>query len=82
MARRYRAGGLGYGHAKEALFEAIEARIGPARARYEALLAGGDEVEATLHDGARRARSLARATLSRVRLATGMGQHPRVASLP
>lgn len=71
LARRYRAGGLGYGHAKQELFEVIDARIAPARARYEALLADPRELDGVLEAGADRARAVARATLDRARQACG-----------
>ncbi len=77
LAERYRAGGLGYGHAKQALFEAMEARIGPARANYHALLADPAHLDDVLAAGAQRARTLAQATLARVRAATGMNAVPR-----
>ena len=78
LAARYRAPGLGYGHAKQALFEVMEARLGPARARYEALLADSTEVEAVLHAGAKRARTVASGVVARARAAAGFGSAPRV----
>jgi tryptophanyl-tRNA synthetase len=77
LAARYRAPGLGYGHAKEELFQVIEARIGPARDRYEHLLAHPAEIGGVLDDGARRARTIAAGVLSRAREAAGFGRAPR-----
>lgn len=77
LARRYRAGGLGYGHAKQELFEVMDARLGPARERYEALMADPDRVVAILEDGAARARPVARGVLERVRDAIGVHPTPR-----
>ncbi len=71
LAARYRAPGLGYGHAKQALFEAMEARLGAPRERYEALLARPEELEDILQDGAVRAQRLARSTMQKVREACG-----------
>lgn len=71
LAARYRAGGLGYGHAKQELFEVMDARLAPARARYEALLADPAALDPVLEDGAARARAVARATIDRVRQAAG-----------
>ncbi len=71
LAARYRAPGLGYGHAKQALFEAMEARLAAPRERYEALLTRPEELEEILQDGAVRAQHLARNTMQRVREACG-----------
>lgn len=76
LAARYRAGGLGYGHAKQELFELIEVRFGPARETYEALLQDEDRMEAILRRGAYRARAEARATLARCRAAVGLRARP------
>ncbi len=73
MAKKYRAGGYGYGHAKEALFEKIETRFADARVRFEALLKDPPQVEAILAKGAAKARPIARRTLNRARAACGLG---------
>ena len=72
LAARYRAGGMGYGHAKQALFEVMEESLAPARARYAELEADPGYVDEVLTSGAERARSLASATLGRVREAVGL----------
>ena len=38
LARKLRAGGYGWGHAKQDLYEALEAELGPTRERFEALV--------------------------------------------
>lgn len=78
LAARYRAGGLGYGHAKQELYEVLEATLGPARERFEALLADEAALDRTLAHGAERARVHARATLRRVRDACGQHPSPRM----
>lgn len=77
LAARYRAPGLGYGHAKQELFEVMDAQLAPARERYEALLAEPDRLDAVLADGAHRARRLALSVLGRARDACGLGRAPR-----
>ncbi len=72
LATQYRAGGLGYGHAKQALFEVVDAQLADARERYDHLMANPDEVRQVLSEGADRARTTARATLDRVRSAAGL----------
>ena len=72
LADRYRAGGLGYGHAKQELFELVNSQLQAPRERYDALMAKPEEVREILDDGASRARAIARATLDRVRGAVGL----------
>lgn len=74
MAKRYRAGGYGYGHAKLALLEQIERTFSPARRRYHHFLANPEEVEAVLAAGAAKARPIAREVLARARAACGLPQ--------
>jgi len=72
MRERYGAGGMGYGHAKQALFECVDAELAEARERYEALMADPDAIEEVLSQGARRARAQAMKTLGRVRARVGL----------
>ena len=71
LAERYRAGNFGYGHAKQALFEAMDAHVAPARERYTALMQDTDELEEFLMAGAAKARKKAREVLNRARSAVG-----------
>ena len=72
LAERYRAGGLGYGYAKQELFELMNERLAVPRDRYNHLMARPDEIRDILTDGALKARSTARATLDRVRNGVGL----------
>lgn len=72
LASRYRAGGLGYGHAKQELFEVVNSGLMGPRERYMALMDKPEEVREILDNGAIRARKIARATLDRVRGAVGL----------
>ena len=76
MAAKYRAGGMGYGTAKTALLQKIDAYFAPARAKRKELEARPDEVEDVLRNGAKRARAEAQATMDLVRAATGLGRRP------
>ncbi|MGH0034519.1 MAG: tryptophan--tRNA ligase [Myxococcota bacterium] len=73
MAERARAGGLGYGDVKKALFERLMDYFGPMRARREDYEKRPDDVEAILADGARRARELAAPVMEACRGAAGVG---------
>ncbi|HUG93019.1 MAG TPA: tryptophan--tRNA ligase [Planctomycetaceae bacterium] len=72
LASRYRAGGMGYGEAKQLLYEAAVERFAPARERREQLLARPDELEDILRTGARQAREKGRQVLDRARSACGL----------
>lgn len=71
MRELYLAGGYGYGHAKQALFELILSRFGAARERYFHLMENKHEIDAALSIGAEKARVIARDVLKRVRSCVG-----------
>jgi tryptophanyl-tRNA synthetase len=72
LARRYRAGGMGYGEAKQLLLEKIESRFAPAREKRRQLSAEPKRVENVLARGAEKARAEARTTMALVREAVGL----------
>ncbi len=72
LAARYRAGGMGYGEAKQALLEKIDAYFGPARERRKQLAQDPGTVEDVLRRGAQKARAEAQQTMALVREAVGM----------
>jgi tryptophanyl-tRNA synthetase len=69
---RLRAGGLGYGDLKKALFEQYWNYFAEARARRAELAANTDHVETLLREGAERARAVARGVIERARAASGL----------
>src|SRR5690606_15330829 len=66
------ADGIGWGDAKQQLFERIDAEVAPLREKYEALMARPGEIEAILRDGATRLRA-AHATPALLRLRDAVG---------
>ncbi|HET7064184.1 MAG TPA: tryptophan--tRNA ligase [Rudaea sp.] len=66
------ADGIGWGDAKQKLFERIDTELAPMRERYEALIAQPGEIEKTLKAGAQRARALSQPLLARLRDAVGL----------
>ena len=72
LCSKYRAGNYGYGHAKQALFEAIDAYFGPMRAKREEFAKDPGEVWNILNKGAEKARITAEATMEKVRKAVGL----------
>jgi tryptophanyl-tRNA synthetase len=69
---RLRAGGLGYGDLKKALFEQCWNYFAPYRARRAELVANPDYVEHVLRDGAARAQAVAAKTMDRALKACGL----------
>ncbi|MFN0053953.1 MAG: tryptophan--tRNA ligase [Planctomycetales bacterium] len=72
LGDRYRAGGMGYGEAKQSLFEAANAWFAPARERREELAANPQLVRDILADGARKARAKGAEVLQRAKAACGL----------
>lgn len=72
MRDNYGKSGYGYGHAKKALLELIDAHFSEAHKRREALEKDPDYVEDILREGGRRAREAARQVLERARQACGI----------
>ena len=66
------ADGIAWGDAKQALFERIDAEIGPMRERYEQLIAHPEEVERLLLRGAEKARAIATPFMAELRHAVGL----------
>ena len=64
--------GIAWGEAKQALFERIEAAVGPMREHYEALIAEPARIEKHLHEGAAKARAIATPFLAELRHAVGL----------
>lgn len=72
LATRYRAGGMGYGEAKNALYEAAMSYFADARSRREKLAQDPATVEDILKAGAARARQVGQVVLDRARSACGL----------
>ena len=71
MRTKYLAGGYGYGHAKQEIFEVICERFKAERERYNYLIDNHQEIEYALKIGAERARAVASDVLLRVRSKVG-----------
>jgi tryptophanyl-tRNA synthetase len=72
LAARYRAGGMGWGQAKEELFQVVNRELAPLREKFEAIMAAPAALDAVLARGAEKARPIAAATLARLRRAAGI----------
>jgi tryptophanyl-tRNA synthetase len=72
LAEQYRAGGMGYGVAKQALFDAFMDYFGPYRKRREELANNLDYVDEVLSKGAKKARHAAKNVVYSARIAMGL----------
>ncbi len=73
LAQRYRAGGMGYGDAKQALFELVLDTFAEARTRRGELLADPGYVDQVLRQGADHAQAKVSVVLDKARQAAGLG---------
>jgi tryptophanyl-tRNA synthetase len=71
LAKAY-ADGIGWGDAKQILFERIDREVAPMRAKYEALINNPAQVDALLLKGAAKARELATPFIKELRHAVGL----------
>ncbi|GGC99429.1 MULTISPECIES: tryptophan--tRNA ligase [Vreelandella] len=73
MRQQY-AEGIGWGEAKDRVFEYLNAHLSAPRERYNALMEDPAHIEAVLQKGAERAREEAAVTMDRLRSAVGLGR--------
>ena len=64
--------GIGWGEAKQVLYERIETDVAPMRERYEALMADPSAIETILQQGAQKARAIATPKLAALREVLGL----------
>jgi tryptophanyl-tRNA synthetase len=70
--RRALEEGLGWGEAKQVLYERIEADVAPMRERYDTLMADPAAIEVILQEGARKARAIATPKVAGLREVLGL----------
>lgn len=74
IATQYRAGGFGYGHAKQVLKEFMDRELGEAREKRKELMNKPDLVEEILQVGGEKARKKAESVMEVVREVTGLSR--------
>ena len=74
LAARYRAGGMGWGEAKQELFETMNEFLSPMRAVYDGLMADKSKIDEALKIGAEKARELASRKIAFLRREIGIGK--------
>lgn len=71
MRQNYSIGGYGYGHAKQALYELIIRKYAKERELFSYYMNNLPEIDKKLHEGAEKAKAIARPVLQRVRQKLG-----------
>ena len=72
LAAEYRAGGMGWGHAKAELFDVVNAELTPIRDKYNDLMANKDYIDEVLKKGEVKAREIASKKIETLRKAIGI----------
>lgn len=72
LRNQYQAGGLGWGEAKQILFECLDHKLTEPRARYDALMSDTAVIDQILAQGAEKARQRSRQVLQQVYQAVGL----------
>jgi tryptophanyl-tRNA synthetase len=72
LRERYLAGGMGWGHAKQELFEVMNAELTPYRNKFNQLMADPGYINDTLRKGSVKARELAAAKILELRKILGI----------
>ncbi len=72
LRERYLAGGMGWGHAKQELFELMNEHLSPMRARYDELMANPAEIDRILAEGSAKARDFASEKIKYLRQVIGV----------
>ena len=71
LAKRYQEG-IGWGHAKEELFQVLDAKLGPMRERYNDLMNDKSQMDQIMKEGAEKAREHSMKLMHQVRKAIGI----------
>ncbi|HPS39268.1 MAG TPA: tryptophan--tRNA ligase [Candidatus Cloacimonadota bacterium] len=72
LRERYLAGGLGWGHAKQELFEVMNATLTPLRETYDRLIRDPGFIQTVLQEGSDKAREIASAKIRQLRGIVGI----------
>ncbi len=75
MRQNYLAGGFGYGHAKQALYELILEKFKTERERYQYFINNKHEIDKALEKGAAKATRIANEVLNRTRQKLGFNKY-------
>ncbi|MCK4312213.1 MAG: tryptophan--tRNA ligase [Candidatus Cloacimonetes bacterium] len=71
MRNKYRAGGMGWGYAKQALFELMNEYITPLREKYNKIITDKDYIDRILSEGSKKAREIASVKIAKLKKELG-----------
>ena len=72
MRKKYQAGGMGWGKAKQELFEIMNETIAPIRSKYEDLINNKDYIDKVLREGAKKASEIVSGKVAFLRKELGL----------
>lgn len=72
LRKRYLDGGMGWGHAKQELYEVMNESLTPIREKYNSLIENKDYIDEILSQGAKKARSIATSNIEKIRACIGI----------
>jgi tryptophanyl-tRNA synthetase len=72
LRERYTQGGMGWGHAKQELFEVIDEKLTPYREKYNKLIADKSYIDKILDEGAAKAKEIAKSKMKMIREIIGI----------
>ncbi|HRY83785.1 MAG TPA: tryptophan--tRNA ligase [Candidatus Cloacimonadota bacterium] len=72
LRQRYLEGGMGWGHAKQELFEVMNTQIAPLREKYFELISRPNDINEILEEGSRKARIIAQNKINQLRQLVGI----------
>ena len=72
LKRRYKAGGMGWGEAKQVLYEKIEETVKDMRERYDYFINNPQAIDALLAKGEEKAKNIAKKNLDKIREIIGL----------
>ena len=72
LAERYKAGGMGWGQAKNEFFETLDSYLQEPRKEFNRLMDDTGYIDEILEQGAKKAREVATSFLSQLRVAVGI----------
>jgi len=74
LRQRYLAGGMGWGNAKQALYEAVERTLKPIRDRYSEIIEDKSYIDKVLNDGSLKASEIVSGKMDFLRREIGLGK--------
>jgi len=75
LRKKYLTGGMGWGNAKQALYEVIDRTLTPIRTRYDEIIADKDYIDRILKEGSLKAQEIVAKKMDFIRREIGLGEN-------